>query len=128
MVPAIVCLAFSVELAFKALIVADGREPGQIHDLRDLFGKLPSVLQDEIVQWCIGKEPEGGFKMSDDKLVVSVQSPRDNFEFALSRASGAFHQWRYVFEPKNANAQFDNRFMSRLGQVCQTILAREIVA
>ena len=80
LVPAIVCLAFSVELELKSILFF--LELGELargkHRLDELFKCLPTDLQAEISELC--------------------NSTRSNFEAALREDSMTFVTWRYSHE------------------------------
>lgn len=76
--PGIVCSALSIELAFKALIIQSGQSVSKEHDLLKLFQKLGAWQQNEIIQ--------------------AVAIDRDTFVAKLAKMSGAFMEWRYVYE------------------------------
>jgi hypothetical protein len=98
-VPAVVCLAFSIELGLKAL----GEREGSIlrgHQLDELFAKLSVGLQESL-------RKETGF-------------PPGDFNGALSSASKTFVEWRYVHE--QATPDVNVPFLVSLGRAVQNAL------
>jgi len=81
-----VCAAFAAEIGLKALLRREG-VVARGHDLKKLFGQLPSALQDEIRQ--------------------QAAPYVDDFDSDLEKAKDAFQELRYVFEyagpPKHVN-------------------------
>lgn len=77
LVPSIVCLAFSIELGLKAIILAT-KSSVKSHKLVELF----NLLSDE------------------DQNVVIRNAVYDNqrFDEQLSEVSNAFVEWRYIHE------------------------------
>ena len=78
--PAIVCGAFAVEVAMKALLELHGK-PSKGHDLIKLYNKLPAHLQMQI---------RDGTCLSEN-----------DFLHELANAKSAFEDWRYFYEDKN---------------------------
>ena len=76
-VPSIVCLAFSVELALKSVLLHDNRS-SHGHSLWNLYSRLPTRLRSEIVARTSRTDQE--------------------FELELKSAANAFVQWRYIHE------------------------------
>ena len=76
-VSGIVCLAFSVELAIKSLLMS-AAQPAHGHRLDALFYELPQADQQAIMAE-IGMEPQ----------VLQEQ---------LTVAANAFVEWRYIYE------------------------------
>jgi HEPN domain-containing protein len=97
--PAVVCLAFSIELGLKALILRANGSPWG-HDLSELFAVLPESLK--------------------SSLVAAVGRERDRFEASLADAANAFEEWRYIYERKSAKADID--FLRRLQSAIESHL------
>jgi HEPN domain-containing protein len=76
-IPSVVCLAFSVELALKAILLGTG-DSARGHALDTLFSKLPPEIQTEIIQLT-------GIATS-------------SFPEQLALAARAFVEWRYIYE------------------------------
>lgn len=91
-VPAVVCLAFSIELGFKAILVGCGK-PSEGHKFVELFGKLPLEIQVEIQRLVVGED--------------------NGFESSLTLVSNAFVEWRYIFEEPGYHS-IDVDFLSKL--------------
>lgn len=77
LIPAIVCLSFSIELALKANIYS--KNPGlREHKLNELFNLLSNEDQESVI----------------NELPMS----RKEFEKYLLKASNTFTEWRYLHE------------------------------
>jgi hypothetical protein len=100
-VPATVCLAFSIELGLKSLAVAEGASPWG-HALAKLFGTLTPTAQ--------------------EMLVKDVGLTRAQFDAALAAASNTFEDWRYVHEPQPTNPHAEIAFLEALGRAVQKAL------
>ena len=95
--PLVVNGAFSVELAFKAILAKNGIEYGKEHNLLILFQMLPESFQQELWTYLIEKAPEyADSSKTYDELIL---------------LSNAFIDWRYVFEEKPVPA-IDSRFLA----------------
>jgi HEPN domain-containing protein len=101
-VPAVVNLAFSIELYLKFLF-AEPREqtPPKEHNLLKLFRLLDSVMQDDII------------KMSN--------YDKDEFESLLKKHSSAFIEWRYVHDT-DGDMLADFKFMKNLIDSIESIV------
>jgi hypothetical protein len=91
-VPAVVCLAFSIELGFKSILVGCNK-PSEGHKFVELFGKLPDEIKTEIERFVV-----------DDKSTFSSQ---------LAAVSNAFVEWRYIFEGSGLHS-IDIEFLAKL--------------
>jgi len=78
-IPAIVCLAFSVELGFKSILIAERKAPPRDHDLHRLFYLLSGQSQANI------RESLSRYAKEFDSLLESMRT--------------AFEDWRYIYEP-----------------------------
>ena len=83
LVPAIVCIAFSIELGLKELARIEGKNL-RGHKLADLFNKLSSDRQ--------------------ARLVAAAGYTRGVFDLALREATDVFVDWRYVYEEEHSEA------------------------
>src|SRR6266545_5508221 len=92
LIPGVVCAALSVELGFKALVLAD-QSAATGHRLDELFAILPARTQDAIVR--------------------DIGVNRSQFEKSLELVANAFVAWRYLYE-KTSNVHLDLEFLSRL--------------
>ena len=101
-VPAVVCLAFSIELGFKAILLGC-KKPSDGHKFVELFGKLPSELRAEIERLVGGED--GGFLGS------------------LELVSNAFVEWRYIFEEPGYHSIYIE-FLSKLHDTVMQIAER----
>ena len=77
LIPGVVCLAFSVELGLKAVILA-AQPSATGHKLEALFGLLTPEDQASVIQ-------HSGYE-------------RQRFELELEAVSNAFVEWRYIHE------------------------------
>lgn len=102
MIPAVVCLAFSIELGLKALAETEGTNLYG-HELAKLFQGLPRGLRDALWQ--------------------RTGLSRQDFDDALAQATDTFVEWRYVHERENPHANLD--FLSVLGRAIQEKLSRQ---
>jgi hypothetical protein len=97
-IPAIVCLAFSIELELKAILVQldSGRRVNKEHRLDELFEYLPDALKTEIFELCKDGHP--------------------NFVYALGEEAKAFVMWRYSHEHGLLRA--NTKFLLDLSNAC----------
>lgn len=101
-VPGVVCVAFSIELGFKALVLrAGGSVSG--HKLKELFNALEPSTQQIIFE--------------------AVDIERQKFESSLEAASNAFVEWRYIYEQESANV--DMEFLSKLAKATQDAITSQ---
>ena len=98
LIPGVVCLALSIELGFKAILVK-ARKPPKTHDLKRLFEALPQAVQQEIIIKC--------------------NCLQASFDQALSNVAKSFEEWRYVYELENP--QIDLPFLSLLADAVQLV-------
>jgi hypothetical protein len=91
LIPGVVCLAFSIELGIKAMVLPTAQPP-KIHSLAKLFVLLPENIQDQVVAHC-GR-------------------PREAFNASLDSAAKTFEEWRYVYDLDNPS--IDLGFLSAL--------------
>ena len=103
-VPAVVCLAFSIELGFKAILVGC-EKPSDGHKFVELFAKLPCEIQDEI------------------ERLVDVEN--SSFKESLTLVSNAFVEWRYIFEEAGYHS-IDIGYLSKLHAVITQIAERYV--
>ena len=96
--PAIVCTAFAIELYLKAIITIEGGS-AKGHDLSALFVRLSPTSQLAI----------------RDHLSLS----KIDFTTKLQNISGAFVEWRYVFE--KSSASIDPRFLSGVARASKVV-------
>lgn len=101
LIPGIVCMAFSVELNFKAIIKAQGKE-AKGHILDDLYFMV--------------SEPER------TSIVTHTGFSVEEFREKLSRAANAFVDWRYVYEHEGISLDVD--FLRKLSVATQQVSAK----
>jgi hypothetical protein len=95
-VPAVVCLAFAVEVGVKAMLLKIGAS-AKGHSLSDLVGKLPMPARQTLVQ--------------------ATGLDEATFASRLSLVGNAFVEWRYIYESEKA--QVDLAFLRTLNQAIQ---------
>ena len=79
LIPMMVVYIFGIEVGIKALIERQGLKPPHIHDLRELYGKLPASIR------C---------KIEDRMRTFAVGS--STVENLLSYHRNSFEEWRYI--------------------------------
>jgi hypothetical protein len=94
--PAVVCLAFSIEVGLKAIILSEGNTAFG-HKFVDLFEKVSLDAQSAIIK--------------------EVGRDKSSFEAALQAANNTFTDWRYIYESGGANA--DIEFLVKLADAIQ---------
>lgn len=97
-IPALICAALSAEIGIKALLFADGRDPGREHNLARLLELLTQATKSEIVE--------------------DVSASYSNFSEQLANAENAFVQWRYFYESKE-ELNINILFVGALGAAIQ---------
>ncbi len=99
-VPAVVNLAFSIELYLKFLLAKNGKQC-RGHKLLDLFDLLDSTIQQEIIDL--------------------TDYDKDEFKSLLSKHTEAFVEWRYMYE-KDVSISADLKFMRKLIDCVESIV------
>ena len=109
-IPAIMCVAFSAELGFKSILMAEGKDPPSKHDLHDLFYLLSEKSQAEIRQ--------------------SLSRYGEKFDELLESMRTAFVDWRYIYEPYDPTRKmsksalsFSDDFLVSLSKAASAIAA-----
>ena len=97
-IPAIVCEAFSIELAFKALLI----DALKSHDLKKLFDGLEPALK--------------------EKIILATGMAEGIFYSSLEAAAKSFDEWRYVHEKEALSASTE--FLSKLANAAQQVLSK----
>jgi hypothetical protein len=103
LMPGIVCVAFSIELSLKGLLLQQGK-PTRSHDLRRLFEGIDRPIQEAMIDAC--------------------HLPEDLFQRRLEQARQGFVRWRYFFE--HATLGVDIPFLQNFAAAALSI-AREQV-
>ena len=98
MVPSVVCTAFAVELYFKAIITLESAS-AKGHGLFDLYSLLSPNSQVALAKH------------------LSIAAP--TFTQKLKEISGAFVEWRYIFEQQAAN--LDLAFLNDLARASKLV-------
>ncbi len=96
LIPAAVCMAFSVELNFKVIIKAQG-DKAKGHRLDKLYAKIA--------------EPERS------SIIEEIGLSDKEFRKKLSEIGNAFVDWRYVYEHESISLDLD--FLRRLSEAAQ---------
>jgi len=100
-VPAVVNLAFSIELYLKFLLAKNETPDSTDHNLSKLFDLLDSTIQQEIIDLA--------------------DYDKDEFELLLSKHTEAFVEWRYIHE-RNVSINVDLKFMRKLIDCVESIV------
>ena len=100
-VPAVVNLAFSIELYLKFLLAKNETPDSTDHNLSKLFDLLDSTIQQEIIDL--------------------TDYDKDEFESLLSKHTEAFVEWRYIHE-RNVSINVDLKFMRKLIDCVESIV------
>ncbi len=115
--PSIVCLAFALELYIKNLYVIlktldSGNEkikPPRVHNILQLFMKLPEEVQQEIRDFSSIQEIVAFYSMEMFPLYITKDQNKkpitDTLEQQIYKISDAFEKWRYSYE--NGTLQFE---------------------
>jgi len=98
-VPAVVNLAFSIELYLKFLLVKNNIS-ARSHDLSELFNNLDSITQ--------------------QKIINSTSYDENEFKSLLSKHKKAFIEWRYLHEV-NTEIEAILVFMKKLSNCLEDI-------
>ena len=114
-VPAVVYFAFSCEIFLKTLLLCHNISFKKIHNLEDLYKKLPDEIK--------GKIEQNIYNCYDvtEKYILDTET--------LGEISNAFQEWRYLYE-KNESILFSNTslFMAfrevLREECCQTIFGK----
>ncbi len=97
-VPGIVCLAFSVELELKAMLLTLHLLPLKPeHNLFKLFNRLPDYVQADVLQLCSARQP--------------------SFCKSLKEVSESFVTWRYSYE--HGLLEVNLAFLQDLSKACE---------
>jgi hypothetical protein len=104
LIPAVVCLAFSIELGLKSILLGCNK-PSEGHKFVELFNKLPNEIKAEI-----------------ESL---VPSNGNEFSHRLAAVSNAFVEWRYIFEESGYHS-IDIEFMLLLHRIITNIAERYV--
>jgi hypothetical protein len=100
-IPGIVCLAISIEIGLKAIILSEGGSSSG-HKLDKLFEKISDDTQNMIIQ--------------------EVGLDQTQFAKSLSLASDTFVEWRYIYE--QGYTQVDVQFLNNLANAIQKAAAK----
>ena len=97
LVPAVVCAAFSIELGFKTLLLANNSAANG-HALDRLFRRLAEGNRDAIMR--------------------RVGLDEATFDKSIAAVANAFVDWRYLYE-KTGDVHLDLDFLRRLASATQ---------
>lgn len=106
LLPAIVCLAFSVELSLKGLHIAAGA-PTRGHKLDALYASLSEQTRDEV------------------RARVGLTS--EQFDEQIARAASVFERWRY-FHEVDGELEVNDAFLLALAKAAITLLNAQTLA
>lgn len=113
-------LAFAIELYLKALLMPLDLKVPQVHNLRDLYDKIPQPVRELIESVYETAWPDQARQLRGRVSVTLAKGPReeplwDDYtkSFALpdllARSRNLFQSWRYIFEfrqPNDSSYQF----------------------
>lgn len=119
--PAIVNLAFAVELYIKALHYSVTGKVPRGHNILALFKRLPKAIRKQIFNHeAISQNP---FMTRGDDLSIKYFSknykPYERFTDQMKAISRAFEQWRYSYEHGTLN--YDSAFAVNLIEAVRAI-------
>lgn len=98
MIPAITLKAFSIELALKALVVKNGKNYGNLHELNKLYIEISEDDRDKIKRNVVSQMKISDTNYNDIK-----------FQEDLDAISRTFIDWRYFYEDiRTVNSLFLN--------------------
>lgn len=98
MIPAITLKAFSIELALKALVVKNGKNYGNLHELNKLYIEISEDDRDKIKRNVVSQMKISDANYNDIK-----------FQEDLDAISRTFIDWRYFYEDtRTVNSLFLN--------------------
>lgn len=87
-IPAVVMMAFAIELSFKSICLSENRYSKSGHDLSFLFKNLSDDAQNEI-------------ETAAPAPTYPKYKTERTFKNSLKKVSSAFNDWRYVHEGSN---------------------------
>lgn len=99
-VPAVVCLAFSIEVGFKTLLNLQGKSK-RGHKLFKLYENLSPCVQ--------------------KRLMFNTALPKEEFEKNLGLINTAFEDWRYIYEDIDRRS-ISIQFLIMLAHATQTVI------
>ena len=112
-VPAIVCAAFSIELALKAIILAETGNGANGHKLDDLYAELSGASQQKVAAAVtVPTYPK-------------VPDVTETFDTALAKIRNAFIEWRYIHE-KTDWTSIDRIFLMEVAEAVQAAAATAV--
>jgi HEPN domain-containing protein len=119
--PAIVNLAFAVELHIKALHYSATGKVLRGHNILALFKRLPNTIREQVFNHeAVSQNP---FMTRGDDLSVKYFSksytPYERFTDQMKTISKAFEQWRYSYEHGTLN--YDSDFAENLIEAVRAI-------
>ncbi|MYM71239.1 hypothetical protein GTP56_03395 [Duganella sp. FT134W] len=112
-VPAIVCAAFSIELALKAIIMVETGKSPRVHLLDDLYAELSLPSQKKVAAAVtVPTYPK-------------VPGSTETFDTALTKIRNAFVDWRYIHE-KTDWTSIDRTFLMEVADAVQAVAASAV--
>jgi len=114
--PSVVCMAFSVELFLKCLILVEKGNFQPTHKIQELYLKLPMTSQK-----AISDKFDEFIATSPTIRAMQAEYPNisSKLDDVLKVVNEAFVDWRYIFEG-NAGSLYG------LGELCEAIRGRII--
>jgi hypothetical protein len=94
----ILCSAFALELFFKCLLIMQGSEIPDWHDLVHLFNRLEKNTQLRIRENFEPHLIAAGRMVSQSAKAVGYPIPEVDFDFVLNASRKAFPKTRYIYE------------------------------
>lgn len=106
-VPYVVALAFALEMAMKAIILAADGKCAHTHELLKLYNKLPELVKNE------------------SAAIMNMTSLE--MRMKLAKVNKTFEEWRYYYE--STSLEVDPAFLKNLAQVlcdaCKKLLTQK---
>lgn len=103
-IPSVVCLAFAIEVGFKAILFA-ANAPGSGHRLDKLFEALPEADREKVI-----------FHSGIEKA---------SFEKNLELVANAFVEWRYIYEQRGL-VSISEQFLQMLWSGVESVAAEKV--
>ena len=97
MFPAMVLSAFAAELFFKSLLLLEGTDPGNTHNLHTLFKRLHNKTKDAIEARWDQSMVDRNHEFEKNEKLLGIKIPRE-LRSALVDCGDAFERMRYIYE------------------------------
>lgn len=114
-------LAFAIELYLKALLILLDLKVPQVHNLRDLYDRIPQPVRTLIESVYDTAWPDQVHQLRGRVAITLAKGPPEKPQWddyskerlalpdLLARSKNLFQSWRYIFEfrqPKDSSYQF----------------------